>query len=261
MKIKYFTESAYLDLFDAVPNNAMHYTDKDNSWIMGFFGDKQFFKESRIEGNPPELDADSDEFTNVTLFYDAFRDKLSPKQASNPYLWAYLTHFQYWDFATKRWAKEGMSTDTIKQRFFCSFLTRNAEGNRVGFLRNAVARLWWMGYLTYQEERRGNPYELTKLLTSNSDITQQILERNFSMNRNVTMGILEAILEINNDPNLPDVGISKKYKKDDPDGDRYEWRSLCKYINRYGAVTLLDSMTKEDIKELSYKFILKQREE
>lgn len=242
MKIKYFTESAYLDLFDNIPNHTAHYTSENNSWIVSFFGDRKFFKESRIEGNLPELDAQNDEFTNVALFYDAFRDKLSPKQASNPYLWTYLTHFDYWNFATQRWAKEGMSVDTIKQRFFCN----TADGNRIGFLRNAVARLWWMGYLSYQPERKGNPYELTKLLTSSSDICQSIIERNFSMNRNVTVGILEAILEINNDVHLQDVIMN-------------EWRELCKYINRYGAVTLLDTLSCNEVKQISYEYILNLR--
>ncbi len=252
MKIKYFVESAYVDLFDSIKDHETLYAEKSNSWVKDFFGDREYCKESRIESHLPELKAENDEYTNVIAFYDVFKDRLNPKQASNPYLWSYLTHCEYWDYTNARWAKEGMSVDTIKQRYFCSFLTNNIEGNRVGFLRNAVARLWWMGYLSYQENRHGNPYELTKLLTSHSDISSSVLERNFSMNRNVTVGILDAILEINNDPSLADVGVSHKTGK-------YEWRELCKYINRYGAVTLLDSMTSDDIKEISYNFLLENR--
>jgi len=252
MKIKYFVESAFMDLFDTIKEHEELYTGVNNDWIKEFFGDRQFFKESRIESNLPELNPQNDEYTNVISFYGTFKDKLNPKQASNPFLWAYFTHCEYWDYTNKRWAKEGMSVDTIKQRFFCSFLTNNAEGNRVGFLRNSIARLWWMGHLSYQEGRKGNPYELTKLLTSHSDISSSILERNFSMNRNVTVGILDAILEINNDPDLRDVGISETTGK-------YEWRELCKYINRYGAVTLLDSLSSDDIKEISYNFLLNHR--
>ena len=252
MKIKYFVESAYVDLFDSIKEHETLYTGASNAWVKDFFGDREYCKEARIESHLPELKAENDEYTNVIAFYDVFKDRLNPKQASNPYLWAYLTHCEYWDYTNARWAKEGMSVDTIKQRYFCSFLTNNIEGNRVGFLRNAVARLWWMGHLSYQEGRHGNPYELTKLLTSHSDISSSVLERNFSMNRNVTVGILDAILEINNDPSLPDVGVSRTT-------GRYEWRELCKYINRYGAVTLLDSMTSDDIKEISYNFLLENR--
>ena len=252
MKIKYFSESAYVDLFDSIKNHEALYSGSSNDWIKGYFGDRVYFKESRIDCPLPTLTADLDDYANVIAFYEVFKDKLTPKQASNPYLWSYLTHCEYWDYAHARWAKEGMSVDTIKQRFFCSFLTNNIEGNRVGFLRNTVSRLWWFGYLSYQEKRPGNPYELTKLLMSHSDISSSILERKLSVNRNVTVGILDAILEINNDPRLPDVGVSRST-------GRYEWRELCKYINRYGGVTLLDAMSSDDIKELSYNYILSQR--
>lgn len=248
MRIKYFTESAYLELFDGISDNISSYSLADNKWVKELFGDREYCKESRIESCLPSLDAAGEEYSNVVIFYDVFKDKLSPKQASNPYLWAYLTHLEYWEYTNKRWAAEGMSVETVKQRFFCN----TEDGNRIGFLRNAISRLWWIGYLSYQESRR-NPYELTKLLTSHSDICQSVIERNFSMNRNVTIGILDAILEINNDPKLRDVGLQEK------GSTKYEWRDLCKYINRYGAVTLLDSLTSDDIKDLSYKYILKQR--
>ena len=44
------------------------------------------------------------------------------------------------------------------------------------------------------------------------------------------------------------------------EGAAYEWRDLCKYINRYGAVSVLDALTSEEIKEISYNYILSQRE-
>ena len=72
------------------------------------------------------------------------------------------------------------------------------------------------------------------------------------MNRNICYGILRAIKEINDDPKLEDVG------KLESTGE-YEWRGLCKYLNRYGAVTLLDALTSDEIKEISYNYLIKQR--
>ena len=146
-----------------------------------------------------------------------------------------MTHCEYWDYTFNRWSKAEMSVDTIKQRFFCG----PEEGNRIGFLRNAISRLWWFGYLTYQENSPA-PYKLTKLMLSNSDLCQSIIERNFSMNKEISIGILSAIQEINDDPNMRDVGAVNN-------GDHYEWRPLCKYINRYGGVALLDTLTRDDI--------------
>ena len=241
MKIKYFPEAAYLELFDNIAGNQSNYASADNAWIAKIFNGKEFSKESRIDANLPELSIENDEYSNIILLYGELKDRLTPKQASNPYLWAHLAHCEYWDYTTKRWAKEGRSIETIKQRFFCN----TKDGNRIGFLRNSISRLWWMGYLSYQEERPGNPWELTKLLMSHSDICQSIVERNFSMNRNITIGILEAILEINNS-GKPKVVMA-------------EWRELCKYINRYGAVTILDALTSDEVKQLSLEYILSHR--
>ena len=252
MKVKYFPESAYLELFDNIDANKEFYLQADNDWIKTIFGEREFSKESRIDVGLPTLDAADGEYANILAVYSAFKDKLSPKQASNPYLWAWLTHNQYWKYAHDRWAKDEMSVDTIKQRYFCSFLTNNPEGNRVGFLRNAVSRLWWMGYLTYQEDHPSNPFELTKLLVSNTDLCQSIIERNFSMNRNITIGILKAILLINQTEKR-EVGVSHI------EGEVYEWRDLCKYINRYGAVSILDALTSDEIKDIAYNYILGQR--
>jgi hypothetical protein len=252
-KIQYFPEGAYLELFDNIEANQANYALENNDWIKKVFGDRNYSKESRISAGLPILNVADGEYSNIIAIYNAFKDKLTPKQASNPYLWSWLTHNHYWKYTHDRWAKEGMSVDTIRQRFFCSFLTKNPEGNRVGFLRNAIARLWWMGYLTYQEDHPSNPFELTKLLVTNTDLCQSIIERNFSMNRNITIGILKAILEINN-TEKKEVGVSPI------EGEAYEWRDLCKYINRYGAVSVLDALTSEEIKEISYNYILSQRE-
>lgn len=247
MKIKYFVESAYNDLFDTITKNADLYYSANGDWVAKRFKDTKFCKESRIDVHLPALDAKDDEFTNVLAIHNAFKDKITPKQASNPFLWTYLTHCEYWDYTFNRWSKAEMSVDTIKQRFFCG----PEEGNRIGFLRNSISRLWWFGYLTYQESSPA-PYKLTKLMLSNSDLCQSIIERNFSMNKEISIGILSAIQEINDDPNMRDVGAVNN-------GDHYEWRPLCKYINRYGGVALLDTLTRDDIKELAYNFLMDYR--
>ena len=251
MKLNYFPESAYLELFDNIGTNQPNYSKKSNDWVSQIFGDRVYSKESRIDVSLPDLNHADGEFMNVVSFYNAMREKLTPKQASNPYLWSWLTHCHYWEYTHERWSKEEMSEDMIKQRFFCSFQTKNPEGNRVGFLRNSISRLWWFGYLTYQDDAK-KPYELTELMLSNSDLCQSVMERNFSMNREVTIGILSAIKEINDDPNMRDVGAVSN-------GDHYEWRPLCKYINRYGGVVLLDTLDRNEIKKLAYDFLISYR--
>ena len=212
------------------------------------FKDSKYFKESRIDVSLPVLNKEKDsDFANIVMVHSAFKDRITPKQASNPYLWTYLSHCEYWDYTFNRWSKDDMSVDTIRQRFFCG----SEEGNRIGFLRNSISRLWWYGYLTYQENSP-QPYKLTQLMMSHSDLCFHIMERKFSMNKEITIGILSAIQKINDDPNQKDVGRVDN-------GDEYEWRPLCKYINRYGGVSLLDTLTRDDIEELSYNFLMEYR--
>ena len=243
MKLKYFSESGYNHLFDTIEKHAQLYRTSSNcEWITNEFGSKSFYKESRIDAVLPSLDPEMGDFINAVQIYDALKDVLTPKQASNPYLWSYLSHCEYWSYTFRRWAKPDMSIGVIKEHFFCG----TEEGSRAGFLRNSIARLWWSAYLSYQEDKPSNPYVLTKLLFSNSDLRVSILERNFSMNKNVCIGILSAIKEINDDPSASDVVED-------------EWRDLCKYINRFGAVTMLDVLSSEDIMEISMEYIIKQR--
>ncbi|MCI9112549.1 MAG: hypothetical protein HFJ99_08345 [Eubacterium sp.] len=248
MKLKYFTESAYNDLFDCVDKNVAYYSDIDNNWIKKKFDKREYSKESRIDVTLPPLSISNSEYMNAVKIHTVFKDRITPKQASNPYLWSYLSHCEYWEYTCQRWSSTRMSVDSIKEHYFC----KSETGNRIGFLRNSISRLWWMAELSYQEDK-SNRYELTELLFSHSDLCQSVIERNFSMNKEVIVGILSAIKAINDDPDLKNVGIDKN--------GEYEWRNLCKYINRYGAVTLLDVLDRDDIREISYKYILEQRKE
>jgi len=247
MRIRYFTQSAYDDLFDSVSNNrAKDYYKKTSSWIADYLKGKKYFNESAIDAILPtltnEFGGKESDLINIRSFYDAFRSKLSPKQASEVKLWSYLAHTEYWKYAIERWdKKEDKTEENIKQRFFCG----SYKGSRIGLLRNAVSRLWWIGYLSYQEDKK-NPYILTELLLSHSDLCQSIIERNFSMNKEISIGILNAIKEINEDPKQEDVVMA-------------EWQNLCKYINRYGAVCVLDLLSRDEIKVLSREYILKLR--
>lgn len=270
MKIKYLTDKAYETLLDNLSIDQEKYLSKE-CWLPEYFGEKEFFKESRLEIQGitmyMEGDKNASDIVNVRTIFDNL-GHLTPQQASNPYLWSYISMVDCWQYTTWRWGKsveeetatedieneeivsaasgkESKRAVNIKQRYLC-------HPSRIGLLRNAISRLWWYGYLSYQPGSSSRKYELTELLLSSSDLCQSIVERNFSMNRNICYGILQAIKQINDDPNLDNVG------KLSSTGE-YEWRGLCKYLNRFGAVTLLDTLSCDEIKELSYNYLLNQR--
>ncbi len=268
MRVKYLTDKAYETLMDNLTIDQEKYLSK-NGWLHEYFNGKEFFKESRLEitGISMYMDGDKNasDIINVRTVFDNLGN-LTPQQASNHYLWSYISMVDCWQYTSWRWGKleeEALDVDgeedaigttskeskraiNIKQRYLC-------QPSRIGLLRNSISRLWWYGYLSYQAGPLSHKYELTELLLSQSDLCQSIVERNFSMNRNITYGILKAIKKINDNPKMDNVG------KIEQTGE-YEWRGLCKYINRYGAVTLLDTLTSEEIEDISYKYLLKQRE-
>ena len=72
------------------------------------------------------------------------------------------------------------------------------------------------------------------------------MDRNYSMNRNITIGMLRAILEY-----CEQIGR---------DISEEEWRELCKYINRQGAVTLLDQMSEDEVADMTIRYLLEHRQ-
>ena len=208
MKIKYFTDKAYETLLDNLSIDQEKYLSKE-CWIPEYFGGKEFFKESRLEiqgiAMYMEGDKNASDIVNVRTIFDNL-GHLTPQQASNPYLWSYISMVDCWQYTTWRWGKaveeetvtedieneeivsvsgkESKRAVNIKQRYLC-------HPSRIGLLRNAISRLWWYGYLSYQPGSSSHKYELTELLLSSSDLCQSIVERNFSMNRNICIFVME----------------------------------------------------------------------
>lgn len=162
---------------------------------------------------------------------------LTPIQASDPRLWTRLTHVECWKYMRLRWPVERMGNNANKaERFILSryFIQRNESR---ALLRNGLARLWWYAYVTHDPDK-SNPYELTSVLLSTLDITQQIMERSLGRMPHVTSGFLEFLLY-------------NKKKLLGPGDQKRRWiRHLAKRLNLFGGVTLLDCLTKSEIVEV-----------
>ena len=234
MKLEYFTEEAYNHLFDRMESNKELYK-KTNSWLGEYFRDVQYAVESNIEYPEFKLvhtgDKTEDDYKNTVSLYNALGNILTPHQACNKYMWSYLAHEKYWDYTTKRWPVA--SGAAIKTRYFCG-------DSRIPLSLNSLSRLWWYGYLTYDENNPTDPYHLTKLMTSNTDLCQNLVQHKYSMNKTITLGILEGIKRFVDDGGV----LTGKNERD-----------LIKYINRYGAVSSLDMLDREEVAELTRKYL------
>ena len=247
MNLIYFSKDAYKLLKKDLDNNKENYY-REDPWLEEYFaeaGIDEYFKTSSIV--VPNIDlmysGDSDEtknqddLNNIRILYGSYKDKITPLQASDPTLWSALCHITYKDYVLKRWKKDD-GTVRIDQRFFAT------EGRASLCYYNAISRLWWSGYLTYDEDsEKTDPYHLTKTLFSAQQIQKDLFDQSMSMNKTVVKGLLMAL---------------KRIQEETGNASTPVFRQCCdSYLNHYGAVSILDALNAEDIEEIAFEFMAK----
>lgn len=247
MNLIYFTKDAYKILKKDLTNNSEHYY-SDESWLDEYFaaaGIEEYAKTSSLvvpnislEYNGDDDDVKNrDDLNNIRILYDAYKDRITPLQASDPLLWSALSHITFKDYVLNRWRKDD-GTVRLDQRFFAT------EGRSSLLYFNAISRLWWSGYLTYDEEKeRSNPYHLTETLFSAQQIQKDLMDQSMSMNKTVVKGLLLALKGIQEETGNASTRV---------------FRLCCdSYLNHYGAVSILDTLSFEDIEKIAYSFMKK----
>lgn len=211
---------------------------QNKPWVDEFADGSSWFIKTTIEPTgklelvPPDGD-DLKDIENAILLHKAL-SFLTPLQARDPRLWTRLAHVEHWAYMRKRWDVERYGDDQGKTERFIISRYFVAQNQSRALLRNGIARLWWYSRITFDPDRK-NPYELTEVLLSQLDITQQILERNLGRASQVTTGFLEFLLR------------HRKELLGSGDGKRAQIRHLAKHLNLYGGTTLLDCLSRTDI--------------
>ncbi len=200
----------------------------DNSWVREICGKNPFIDTKYSDLPDIEFDMSSDkpietDFENVKRVYEALRF-LSDSNASEERLWASLCLGIGYSYVRYRWPTQ--SPENVIQHYYFGF------GNRRSLTRNAIARLWWIGRLTYDKNRE-DPYELTRFVCSNADYIMHFIERNTSNNICVLRPFIEAIIDAQ----------EKGYNINTDDAGE-----LSKYLNQLGGMYILDFMSEEWIK-------------
>ena len=245
MNLIYFTKDAYKLLKKDLSLNKDNYYSED-PWLDEYFataGLDEFYKTSSItvpnielicNGDDTET-KNSDDLINIKSFYTEYKDKITPLQASDPLLWSALCHITFKDYILKRW-KKADDTVSIDKRFFAT------EGRSSLLYYNAISRLWWSGYLTYDEERKNsNPWYLTETLFSAQQIQKDLFDQPFSMNKTIVKGLLSALKRIQDEQGNACTTI---------------FRKCCdSYLNHYGAVSILDTLSSEEIEDIAYAYM------
>lgn len=240
MNVRYLVDKAYEDLHNNINSNKTKYVTK-KPWLKQYFKKGNYYDTSSVEVTDVTLeskdvattqDINRQDLSNVILLYGSFKN-LTPWQATNPKMWAYLAHEKYYEYVVTRWMKKPDVT-TISYRFFLK--------GRKGLFHNAVSRLWWFGYLTHKEGER-QQWRLTETLLTNQQIAMDVLDMNYSNNKKVLHAMLEALAD---------------YKEEYPHETALtmKWRACVQYINRVGAYSVLDFYTPEDVRKMTYDYLV-----
>jgi len=115
---------------------------------------------------------------------------LTPVQASDERLWTCFCHGPFSKYVHERW-KSSLDGSAEPEKRVLEHWFFHGSGVAT-FVRNALSRLWWFGYLTY-DEGFDDPFELTEILLSLQDIQQAFLERSMGRSKPVLKAVLTAI--------------------------------------------------------------------
>ncbi len=206
MQIKIFTDDGLAALKAGVKANAKHYITGNKAYFDSLIATEGYATETVFK--VPDLElitreplkaADS---SNVRIIHNALRG-LPKRLLAKEALWAELAHDELWDYVQFRQVKKlkGRKLDKIEQTYF--FTT--------GFKRSLFLRL-------FEKGMSGKA-----VLFSSS---------NFTSNKNVSLGILDA--------------IAAKH----PSGNEVEriyFTEATKHLNSISGVTLLDAIPREEI--------------
>lgn len=200
---------------------------------------------SRIEvSEPPSLTAAegiATEDLNASRRIFQWLSDLTPVQASDERLWAYLTHRIYSEYVHSRWGSALEGSTQPEQRVEDRWFFRG-EGVAT-FVRNGLSRLWWFGYLTYDREL-GDHFEFTAILLALQEIQVAMLERRFGRSQAVLRGILEILKRNNRLDEVPRRGeVIQGWAKD---------------INTFGGAFVLDSIPQDRLLFV-FQRLLKER--
>jgi len=246
MKIKFLSEETLLDLRTNYSSYKTHYYRKDNNWFDEYFKGEGRVLESQIEFELPpfhfEENYSESDRKNVKQIYESLKH-LTVTQATQERLWSGLAHLQMQDYVFYRLKKELINKNDkrINTAFF--FLS----GNKRSLFVHILARLWWVGYMTYDSKNASNPYWLTDFFTEKDFSARSVIffSSNFTSNRNITIGILKALYKINHE--LDHI------KRD-------HFVQATKYLNKVGGALILDMLTEEDVEKMIDKQLRKHFE-
>lgn len=230
--IKFISEDALLEIKN---NHTLLYDNVVSSkkqTLEEAFQNDIIIRDTSVHADEFQLDmsAEKPELTDLENVKRVYKNMsmLSESQASDERIWAAYTLSVFADYMRYRWYPD--SETAMMNRYFFSYSPKRS------LFRNGIARLWWIGHLTYDPDRAGDKYELTEYICRRQDNINLLLDINFGNNPSIVRAVIQSLI----DAEKSGMAI-----------DREKTRKLSEYINTLGGVYLVDAFSYDMIYEKS----------
>lgn len=244
MRIKYLTEDGINNIKGTFANNYMsHLCDSNPDWLIKTFLSKGWLKETKYDFDDIQFETGCDDYNitdpiNLRAIYKSMR-KLPPQDASDERIWAGLAFTDMWPFVQYRRYKElheGTPRDKLNSFFFM-------RGTRRSCYMHCLSRCWWIAHALYDENRE-DPYELCDFLAGQAFPSTAILlsSTNLATNPETAKGIAQALYD--------------RHKQGHTER-RYSFVNTNKYLNCIAGISIIDSMTRNEVYDLVMDFLKK----
>lgn len=172
---------------------------------------------------------------NVARVYNRMKG-LSDSQASDERIWMAYTFIEQLDYMRYRWKTP--DKDKMMNRYAFNYSAMRS------LFRNGMARLWWMGRITYDPSRQ-DPYELTKFICKYLDIVDDFWSRTLFNNPITAKAVLNAMY----DAHLAGVEIVRPLVRD-----------ISKYCNLLAGTYMLEILGYDFIYQKIYERVMRGKE-
>lgn len=242
MNVKYLKAEALSALKNDVKKNEKHMNDKyrnrDNSWILEYFRKHRIcdpfgdFKTQFINfelSYDPNKSKDENDLESTIKLYSAMKN-LSDSDACDERLWAGMCHSDFYTYVYDRW-EFNTKPEYLRSRFFFG------QGIRRSLITNTLAKLWWVGRLTY-DENENDHFMYTKYLKDGLIGTGRVplFSNSYTSSPEILKGLLKALQTLQNE------GYNLSNKKE-------EMVKAANYLNVLGGTVVLDIMSIDEICE------------
>lgn len=249
--IKYVTDEFLKEFKNEFLVNYAHlYKSNDMDKLKSVFSNSNHLIETSIEYKYEPLEVEPKEYDadivrrNIRRIWQSL-NVLTPVQAEMEKIWVALAHTDYLDYQMGIFNSQITNPDN-KKREESSLKSRTifVNGAKRSLAIHNLSILWWLAYYFRDDQNIENPYHLIDFFVSTPyrGNAVALLSSNIISNKEIALGILEAVKIL-----IEEEGMVV---------NRFPYSEAGKILNEVGGVRILDTLTREEVKDILIKNLL-----